>query len=326
MLQKRSDRDDDQGQGSEMAALETARSSAESSGVKATEPKKKDEEHISVFWRVFGGTILSIVALVAMTLYNNLTSSISDLRTDLNREREARAEMVKKEDFNARVTAQYERMRGIDALKVELEGLKEKVGTNTTLVDGVKKDTAAIVEAIKKDTTVAVEGIKKDTSVLLEGVKKDATATSDALKKDETAMDLIKERVSALEAVRKDLAGLDSLKEKLATTTADLKSFRDEVTKLSTEVERNRASDNERKSNRDSQFKQIEETLKDLQKGLQDCREKLARLEGAKPVPGEPALPQPRPNPTSIGKPTLPTPPNAVKPAGGTTTPGSGEG
>ena len=27
-----------------------------------------------------------------------------------------------------------------------------------------------------------------------------------------------------------------------------------------------------------------EETLKELQKGLQDCREKLARLEGAQPA------------------------------------------
>ena len=37
---------------------------------------------MSLFWRVFGGTILSIVALAAVTLYNNLSNGISDLRAE----------------------------------------------------------------------------------------------------------------------------------------------------------------------------------------------------------------------------------------------------
>src|SRR5262249_47072915 len=124
----------------EVAMLETARSATESSKEKPPEPKKKDEEGMSLFWRVFGGTILSIAALVVITLYNNMSSSITELRAEISHEREARAELVKKEDFNARVTAQYERMRGIDTLKVELEGLKEKVNTNATDLDTVKRD------------------------------------------------------------------------------------------------------------------------------------------------------------------------------------------
>src|SRR4051812_32032985 len=100
----------------EVTMLETVRSAADSSSDKP-EPKKKDEEGMSLFWRVFGGTILSIVALVSITLYNNMSSSITELRAEVSREREARAELVKKDEFNARVTAQYERMRGIDSLK-----------------------------------------------------------------------------------------------------------------------------------------------------------------------------------------------------------------
>src|SRR5262249_43240370 len=72
MLQKRDDETRDRT--GEMAALETARSAAESSG-KAAEAKP-EEERVSMFWRIFGGTILSIVGLVTITLYNNLTSSI----------------------------------------------------------------------------------------------------------------------------------------------------------------------------------------------------------------------------------------------------------
>ena len=55
-----------------------------------------------MFWRVFGGTILSIFALVAVTLYNNQTNTINELRSEVNRSNEARAELVKKEEFNSR--------------------------------------------------------------------------------------------------------------------------------------------------------------------------------------------------------------------------------
>ncbi|HEY1190392.1 MAG TPA: hypothetical protein VGE74_22350, partial [Gemmata sp.] len=98
------------------------------------------------------------------------------------------------------------------------------------------------------------------------------------------------------------------------------------VQKLGTDVERNKQSDLERKALRDSQHKQVEESLKELQKGLQDCREKLARLEGAKPS-GEPPIPFTRPGEPSKQKPpaeaATPTKPGEVKPAGGTTEPGN---
>src|SRR5437763_8513349 len=69
----------------EIAAFETMRSTANPSAAKPEE--KTDDEKVSIFWRVFGGTILSIVALAAVTLYNNLSSGISDLRAELTRER-----------------------------------------------------------------------------------------------------------------------------------------------------------------------------------------------------------------------------------------------
>lgn len=268
MLQRRPDHEDESlDRTGEIVALETARSATESSSAKP-EPKK-EEEHISLFWRVFGGTILSIVALVSITLYNNMSSSISELRSEVSREREARAELVKKDEYNARITAQYERMRGIDALKVELEGMKEKVSGNTSAAAAAKKESAAAVE----------------------GLKRDLAAATDSMKKDVAALEVLKERVASLEGVKKDVAGLDSLKEKVTAVVADLKVLRDELAKVSGDVERNKTSDLERKTFRDTQAKQIEETLKELQKGLQDCREKLARLEGAKPSDTKPTKP-----------------------------------
>lgn len=276
MFQKREqEQEDQQGRNGTVAAAETFRSAAESSGKPAE--AKGDDNQVSVFWRVFGGTILSIVALAAITLYNNLSSGISDLRTELNREREVRAGLVKKEDNDTRVKTIYDRIRTIEGYKVEIEALRERTGTNTAAIEGTRKDNAAALEAVKKDAAAAVEGVKKDAATALESVRKDAAG-----------MDVLKERVAGLESVKKDVAALEVVKERLASAAADLKTVRDDLQKVQQEVERNKASDLERKTSRDTQAKHVEDALKDLQKGLQDCREKIARLEGAQPV-GPPA-------------------------------------
>lgn len=295
MIQKQDDRDESEcsaANGSlamtdargRLIVNETLRSSAESSGSKQAEPEK-EEEHISLFWRVFGGTILSISALVVMTLYNNLSTGITDLRTELNKEQQARADLVKKDDFNTRSTNMYDRLRALDALKVDLEGLRERVTAGSAAVDGVKKDTSLTVDGLKKDVTTTVENLKKDVG-----------GTTDQLKKDEALMEILRERIAAVEALKKDVSGIDVLKDKLATAITDIKAIHDDVAKLQQDVEKNRSADLERKSIQDLQYKQVDESLKELQKGLQDCREKLARLEGAQPgTTSRPAPPTTKP-------------------------------
>ena len=70
----------------------------------------------------------------------------------------------------------------------------------------------------------------------------------------------------------------------LAATTADLKSIREDIAQASQEVEKNKSADLERKAFRDAQAKQWEDTIKELQKDVQACREKIARLEGSQPA------------------------------------------
>ncbi|MCE9563838.1 MAG: hypothetical protein K8U57_17485 [Planctomycetes bacterium] len=261
MSQKRSGQDQDQD--IIVGMSEAARTASQSADQKAT---KSDDEKISVFWRVFGGTLLSMVALGTITLYNSISSSIAELRSDLNHEREARAELVKKDEFNTRTSSQYERIRSFEGLKAEFEGFKERVNANVAALDSLKKDTATSVDSVKKE----------------------AVAASDAVKKDAATIDVLKERVVALEAGKKDAVGLEVLKEKLTATVAELKSVHDEMVKIQQEQDRTKLSESERKVSRDAQCKQVEESLKELQRGLQDCREKLARMEGARSTPVEP--------------------------------------
>ncbi len=82
---------------------------AESLRTGDTPPKRKEaekaEERISIFWRVFGGTILSITALSVISAYQSIGNNIHDLRTDIGRLRETSGEYIKKDEFNNRATS-----------------------------------------------------------------------------------------------------------------------------------------------------------------------------------------------------------------------------
>ncbi len=210
--------------------------SADAAGRATDEPppakaKKSDEESISLFWRVFGGTIVSIAALVFITLYNNLSGGIAELRSEVARVNEAKGEFAKKDDVNA-VRVQATTHAGYRA---EIDSLKERASKYRLEL-----------EDAKKALTVSIDGM------------------------------------------RKDVAAVELLKERLAAVTADLKAARDDAVKVRADVDKNQAADNERRDRRDVQMKQLDETLKEMAKTVQETREKLARLEGQQ-SPAKPA-------------------------------------
>src|SRR5262249_27004054 len=60
-----------------LLAAEVLRNAAAPSEAKT---KPKGEESVSPFWRIFGATILSIVALGAVTLYQQLANGLGEVR------------------------------------------------------------------------------------------------------------------------------------------------------------------------------------------------------------------------------------------------------
>lgn len=223
-------------------------------------PPKTDEERMSLFWRVFGGTILSICALAGITLFNNLSGTLSEMRRDIGQANEARAaaiaelrqemakaaearaDLVRKDEFATRLTSNWDRM----------STLQQQNNTQNATLTSLKTE---------------VDGVK-------ERVTKQVTDT---------------------DSVRKDVAALEAVKERVAGLVVDLKSGRDDAMKLRGEVDRNQAADMERKLSRDTQYKQIDEALKELQKGVQECREKIARLEGSSAAAPKKEKTEPRP-------------------------------
>lgn len=99
-----------------------------------TEPRRRTndnaahgEEKMSLFWRVFGGTILSIIALSLLTVYNNLNATINDLRNEVSRDKEARSELVKKEEFNSRTQSVWNKLQELQELRGTITAMRDQM-------------------------------------------------------------------------------------------------------------------------------------------------------------------------------------------------------
>jgi chromosome segregation ATPase len=269
----------------------------------ASTKEKSDEEKLSLFWRLFGGTVLSIAALVAITVYNNMASNISELRAEIGRINDARSELIKKDDLNARLATLSEQAKSLQS-----QGAAQ-TGTLTALQAGhaeLRDRLAAIkgeAETARKDGATAIDAARKEFGGLLETIRKDQTAINDQLKKDIAAIEVIREKLTAidavkkeLDAVRKDLASVEALRDKLAMIATEIKDHRDDIGKLRQEVERNLAGDAERKKSRDDQYAKLLDAMKELDKAARAAGEKIARIEGTiAPMPMPPAKPTPKP-------------------------------
>lgn len=249
---------------------------------------KSDEEKLSIFWRVFGGTLLSICALIAITIFNTFNNNLTELRSELMRINEARGEFIKKDEFNSRTTASYERIQQLQTQNNGQNGMI--VGLQTALTE--TKELLAAVKAdaatARKDALAADGVAKKEQALVIEGMKKEQAAINDTLKKDLAVMEGLKERLTNaeamkkdLDAVKKDLAGLDAVKERLTIALTEIKDHRDELARLKQETDRNQAADAERKKSRDEQYAKVLDSVKDLDKAVRSVTEKVARLEGA---------------------------------------------
>ena len=147
-MSKRTDADHSQSDDDTMVA-ETLRASAA-----PHPPKRSDDEKVSLFWRVFGGTILSVAALAALTLFNTVTSHISELRTEVNRLNEAKVDAAKKDEVVA-LKAQAETNRH------EIDGLKERLSKYRLELDATKEKQAAAEKDMLKSITEAREKIAR---------------------------------------------------------------------------------------------------------------------------------------------------------------------
>ena len=150
-----------------------------------TTRRRNEEERISIFWRLFGGAMISVAALIGVTLYNGLQMSISELRSEVTRLNEAKSEAAKKDDLaNLRAV-----VNGHDVFKVELDSLKERANKGRLDLDGLSKESKeqnatvkamlTTLESVKEKLlaiTTEHKTLKDDTSKVRQDVDKNQAA------------------------------------------------------------------------------------------------------------------------------------------------------
>jgi hypothetical protein len=138
-------RNEERSQQVPILAAETLRQTATAVG---TAQPAKSEERGSSFWRIFGGTLLSIAALVVLTLCQHFNSSLNDLRNDLGhlsdelrkdlghlntdlrkdltRLSESQTDLVKNQEFNTRTHSLWDAVKELQGLQAAVTALKER--------------------------------------------------------------------------------------------------------------------------------------------------------------------------------------------------------
>jgi chromosome segregation ATPase len=168
--------------------VETLRSTAEPKEEAA--PAKADDR-VPLVWRIFGGTVLSIMALVAVTVYQQFNGGLSDLRSnmghldkdvhkELARFSETQAELVKQEMFATT-------MRRVS------DAINELRGDRATLMM-VKERLAVTMDAFKNSEDQQKELVREVQQM------RELKAAEDERKALQGEVQRLRERLAALEA------------------------------------------------------------------------------------------------------------------------------
>jgi hypothetical protein len=174
-----------------IAAAETLRSG----GAPAADDGKapKEEQKLSIWWRVFGGTMLSIAALAVVTVYQQFSGALNDVRANINHLTEARGELVQKDEFGSRMTSVWNSIKELQALNATVTGLKERA----LLRNQQEKTDDEAREAMHKELqtlTTAVTALQERLLVLDQRIKQEQEH---------------KELMRELHQLRERLAGLE---------------------------------------------------------------------------------------------------------------------
>jgi DNA-binding transcriptional MerR regulator len=138
--------------------VETLRQAAPTAAAAAS---PKGEERLPIFWRIFGSTLLSIAALVAITLYQQINSSLNEIRSDLSHLNESQSDAVKKDEFNSRILALVNNLNDLKAATKVVGDCSEErsamLDRRLRDSDGERKELARELQRLRERLAV-VEG------------------------------------------------------------------------------------------------------------------------------------------------------------------------
>ncbi len=106
---------------SPLAAVEALRTAA------SPATPSREEARVPLHWRLFGGTVLSLVGMLVLTLLQQLYSTLGDQRAELNRLEAAREDLVKREELNAQGLMVGSNFKELQSLSAAVTVLREQI-------------------------------------------------------------------------------------------------------------------------------------------------------------------------------------------------------
>jgi hypothetical protein len=110
----------------------------------------RSEEKISLFWRVFGGTLLSITALIVITICQQFSSSINEVRSAVVHLNEVHGDFVRKEDLNSRATSLWNSLKEVNAEVPALKARTEHFDEHLHSVEKEHKELCTQIQALRE--------------------------------------------------------------------------------------------------------------------------------------------------------------------------------
>jgi hypothetical protein len=125
-------------------------------------PEAKEDKGIPLVWRIFGGTVLSIAAMVAVTLYQQLHSKVESLSDAL----------VKKDEFFEHRKCVWERMQTMqkqgDAVDTDLKQRCARLEEQVKINEQLRQE---IIPELKQMRELMVAHLKDSSSKMEQQVK-----------------------------------------------------------------------------------------------------------------------------------------------------------
>src|SRR5262249_42958266 len=121
----------------------------------------RKEGRMALFWKVCGGTLLSIGAMICVTAYrqfnnsinelrNDLTHLNTDLRKDLSRFTQTHGELVKKDEFGTRMRSVWDGIGQLRQSRNELATLKERCSVLLDLYKAGEEERRQLTKDIQR--------------------------------------------------------------------------------------------------------------------------------------------------------------------------------
>ena len=84
----------------------------------AAGPAPPSGEKIPLFWQIFGGTIVGVLALIVVTAFSQLSSTATDLRRDVS---QVQSDQIHKDELNVRLNALWTSVKDLQTATASRE-------------------------------------------------------------------------------------------------------------------------------------------------------------------------------------------------------------